>query len=372
MPLFKRKKDKVRKPEKIDLTPIVVDNGSGITKVGYAGDSSPRTAFPTILGKGLRQDSYVGSDAQNSRDVQSIRYPIKRGIITNFDDMEKIWRHTFDNDLHASCWECSILLSEPVHNPKADREKILTIMFETFGFPSVSLTPAPALSLVSSGRLYGCVLECGDGLCQAVPVYSEYSLVNVAQRLEIGGADLTSRVTKLLNERGFSTSSMTPEDFRGIKEKLCYVAQNFDEEVRNNPEPKSYELPDGQSISVGNERFLCPEALFQPNLLGVSGEGVHKLLYNTILKCDADLRKPFFSTITLTGGSTEFPGFVDRITKEITGRVPTAKIDAPADRANAAFIGGSIMASLKSAANQYVSKEGYEEIGPQLVHQICL
>merc|ERR1712193_367532 len=225
---------------------VVLDGGSGMVKAGVSGDDAPRAVFPSIVGRpkhagimvGMNQkDSYVADEAQSKRGVLTLNYPVEHGIITNWDDMEKIWHHTFYNELRVAPEEHPVLLTEAPLNPKANREKMTQIMFETFNTPAMYVAIQAVLSLYASGRTTGIV--------------------------------------------------------RDIKEKLCYVALDFEQEMataaNSSSLEKSYELPDGQVITIGNERFRCPESLFQPSFLGMESAGIHETTYNSIMKCDVDI-----------------------------------------------------------------------------------
>eukprot|EP00274_Cyanoptyche_gloeocystis_P008289 CAMPEP_0196655176 /NCGR_PEP_ID=MMETSP1086-20130531/4918_1 /TAXON_ID=77921 /ORGANISM="Cyanoptyche gloeocystis , Strain SAG4.97" /LENGTH=374 /DNA_ID=CAMNT_0041987337 /DNA_START=198 /DNA_END=1322 /DNA_ORIENTATION=- len=365
---------------------VVIDNGTGMVKAGIAGEDAPRCVFSSVVGKprhpnvmiGIgKKDCFIGDEAQRNRGILALEFPMEHGIVTNWDDMEKIWHHTFYNELRVAPEEQPVLMTEAPMNPKKNREKMLSVMFEEFNVPAFYVSIQAVLSLYASGRTTGVVVDSGDGVTHIVPVYEGYALPHAIDRIDLAGRDLTDYLSRILTERGYLfQSSAELQIVRDIKEKTCYVAEDFEKELaRAGPTvEKEYELPDGQVVTVGTERFRCPEVLFAPELLGRDALGLHHSIYNCVNRCDVDVRRDLYSNIVLSGGTTMFPGIEARLAKEIAELAPMStkvKIVAQPERKYAVWIGGSILATLQSFHHSWITQDEYHEHGPSIVHRKC-
>jgi len=357
-------------------TTAVFDNGSAWMSVGFAGHDAPQSIFPTIFGRRKDgQNEYVGDEAMSKRWILNIKYPIERGIVTSWDIMEKIWHHAFHHELGILPEETCVLLTEPPMNLKGMREKTSEIMFEKFNTPAMLFQSQTLLSLYAAGRVSGVVVQSGYEVSYIDPIYESVPIPDTAGRLNLAGRDLTDYLATILKENGVWEEADAHPIIRDIKEKLAYCAQDFDSEISAaelSQNVQQYELPDGQVINIKAERIQCPEPLFQPTLIKNEGKGIHQLTLDSIKNCDEDIKIELYSNIVLSGGSTMFRGFDTRLSKEITALAPSAvtvKVIAPVERKYSAWIGGSVLACLNATQEIWITKDEYNEAGPQIVHR---
>lgn len=373
-------------------TAIVIDNGSGMVKAGFAGDDAPCCVFPSIIGTAKYKNTmnvdvdmdinkfYVGDEAQSKRGILRLRYPIEHGIITNWDDMEHIWEYTFNNQLRVNPMDHKVMLTEAPQNPKRNREKMMEIMFEKFSVSASYVAVQGVLSLYASGRTTGIVLDIGDGVTHTIPVFEGYSIPHAITRHDMAGRDVTDYLRRLLDDRGYRfTTSSEKEIVKDIKEKLCYCALNYEDEeslYKKRNMTRNYRLPDGNVITLNEEMFKAPEILFDPDLFGKETPGIHEAVHYSIQKADMDVRKDLYSNIVLSGGTTMIKMLDKRLEKELNfmkpAKMSNVKIIAPIERKYSVWLGGSILSSLETFDKAWIYKKEYEESGVSIIHQRCM
>uniref|UniRef100_A0A8C6MFI5 Actin related protein 1B n=1 Tax=Nothobranchius furzeri TaxID=105023 RepID=A0A8C6MFI5_NOTFU len=299
--------------------PVVIDNGSGVIKAGFAGDQIPKYCFPNYVGRpkhvrvmagALEGDLFIGPKAEEHRGLLSVRYPMEHGIVKDWNDMERIWQYVYSKEqLQTFSEEHPVLLTEAPLNPSKNREKAAEIFFETFNVPALFISMQAVLSLYASGRTTGVVLDSGDGVTHVVPIYEGFAIPHSIMRVDIAGRDVSRYLRLLLRKEGYNfNTSAEFEVVRTIKERACYLSLNPQKDETLETEKVQYVLPDGSPLNIGPARFRAPELLFRPDLIGDESSGIHEVLAYAIQKSDMDLRRTLFSTIVLCGGSTLIKG----------------------------------------------------------------
>lgn len=245
-------------------------------------------------------------------------------------------------------------------NPRTNRDTAAQILFETFNVPALYTSIQAVLSLYASGRTTGVVLDSGDGVSHAVPVYEGFSIPSSIRRIDVAGRDVTEHLQLLLRKAGYVFhTSAEKEVVRQIKETTTYIAPDPRREERDwisstgrmDGKSVEYVLPDGNKLKIGTERFRAPEILFDPEIIGLEYPGIHQIVVDAINRTDMDLRKSLYANIVLSGGSTLTKGFGDRLLHEVQRlavKDMRIKIFAPPERKYSTWIGGSILAGLST------------------------
>ncbi|BBN19194.1 actin-like protein 6A [Marchantia polymorpha subsp. ruderalis] len=397
-------------------------------KMGVDGDNNnavdPKTGKPVeAAAKKSTRKLYTGVQAMGyRRDHMEVVPALKDGLINDWEVVESIWDHTLRERLMIDPKEHPMLLAEPSFNTPQHREKIVELMFEKYQIPALFLAKNAVLTSFASGRATSLVVDCGGGSTTVAAVHDGYVLQKAIVRSPIGGEFLTDCMLKALEGRGiairprysFKRKEVRPGEFEltnvdfpnttesyrryiqraiaaDVKESVCRVPDGlFEESSYANIPTTPYELPDGQTIEVGADRFKIPDLMFNPALVqtipgmekftteaGASVKGLPQMVIESINKCDVDIRRELFSSILLAGGTAAMQQMKERLEKDLIEEAPQAarvKVLASGnaiERRFSVWIGGSILASLGSFQQMWLSKSEFEEHGASYVHRKC-
>lgn len=365
----------------------------------------------------------TGHEQASYREGQEIMTPVQHGLIMDWDAVETIWDYAFKNRLRSDPRNHPIVMAEPVYNTQSRREKTVELAFESLQTPAFFLAKDAVLSAFSQGRPTALVVSSGAGATTVVPVYDGYVLHKSTFKTKIAGDSVDALVDRLVFAPkgvtdippGFewkrhplphntSAVSRVPlpapatasfrayaqhQVLRALKEDLCRCHdQAFDTEVYARIPARPFLLPDGNVLDVGVERMVVGEALFDP-ALGLGQEvvedldagfvfpGLHKMVCNAVDLCDVDVRRDMYNSIILTGGNTLMKDVHVRLSKEVNAMLPMglkAKVSVPsvtAERLFSTWIGGSVLTTLGTFHQLWLSKEEYEEFGASIVLRKC-
>ena len=317
---------------------IVVYMDSFVIQAGFAGDDAPKVVLPNV------------ENVSNDKDNAS--YPIQDGKVVDIAQCEKILGHIF-SELKIDPKEHSVLLAYPSNFTKESIEKITKIFFEKFQVPAFWTASYVELILYTTPGSYVALVVCMDNNGVFVNAVNEYSIL-AAKKIPITSKHLNNYLKQLLEKKGYQFTKQQSEIIEKIKNKYCYVSLNFDSEMKaaknSSSLSKTYPLDDGQTIEIKEERFIVPEAFFQPKLLGIDAQGVHEVIQEVINKCNKKFRKKLYRKIIVAGSESMYPGLGDRIEYGFykANKKLKAKVVAIPERKYSIWIGGSILASLST------------------------
>ena len=360
---------------------VVITPGSSYCRAGFSGENTPRVTVPSIVGTSANQTTpgantwYCGREALAKRSELNIHSAIEHGIVTNWDRFQRLLHHVFYKELKVEPEGSAVMLSEAPIGPKANREKTTQIMFETFNVRALFVRLDMVLSLIGSGRTTGTVISSGGSKTHIVPIYEGYWLPHAVLRIDKGGDYVTDKLIKLLSLKGYSLSVADWVSIDKMKESLAYVAEDYERElILTNSTEETYSLPDGRVVAVGKERIQCTESLFNPQIDGIESSGIADGIYQSIMKCDLDIRKMMYGNLVLSGGNTILKGMEPRVERELAKVVPRAtpvNLISPPEREQLDWFGGALLSSQPAAMHSWITKDDYDEGGPSVVHRHC-
>lgn len=324
-----------------------------------------------MLGRRMpKSDGWMDKYALENSDILSLGHPIQHGNILDWNDYSRILHQSFYNFLRAAPEEHPVIITDSPLKNYQTRAKIAEVVFEDYQPPLLFIASSSPLALLSTGRTTGLVLECG-ATTFSVPIYEGHALPLGTLRTHLGGGTLTQYLMQRLNEKGKHNlhTSKDRESIRELKEKICFVANDSQE----NFPAVAYVLPDGRTVSVGEERYRSAEILLRPSIISAECPGLLQLLLESISRTDAELEKELCSNVMLCGGSTLFPGILPRLNNELVNLAPNTNIHitVPENRQNSVWIGGAMFSSLSTIERTFVSAEEYKEHGARIVTAKC-
>lgn len=411
---------------------IVIDIGHGSIRAGFAGEDQPKADIPSMIGvmntKSDIQDGHeekkyfidTTSIAPARKDLELTSF-LNDGMIEDWDLFDKMLEYIYDKHIHSDSQLHPILISEAPWNIRAKREKITELMFEKYKVPAFFLVKNAMLAAFANGRSTGLVLDSGASHTSAVPVQDGYVLQQAIVRQPFGGDYITQLCRQYFEHKGVE---IVPPQFIASKEvvkrmdtpkwtkkknipqvtkswndyAIKKVLQDYqssilqvstdaayEKEIAEAYPSVHYEFPNGYNFESSYERFLIPEKLFNPH---ETGEGVPdtsdmmdmaQLVTTSVGMCDIDLRPALYGTVIVTGGNTLITGFTDRLQLDLSSRTPPSmrlklihsSASQPVERRFGAWIGGSILASLGTFQQMWISKQEYEEVGKSQVDRKC-
>lgn len=360
---------------------LVVTLGSYTCRAGFSCENKPRSVIRTAIGTcktpGSKQVKYYGNEAICRQTELYKHHFIEHGIITNSDFWAEFIHHVLYNELKVAPEEHAMMLSEIPIGPKANRERVTQILFETFNIGALHVKLDMVLSMIASGRVTGIAVSCGASVTHVVPVLTGYALPHAILRIDLGGNDVTSQLATLLSERGYDVSSSADrEAVNEMKHKLAYVSQDLEGELAqaSSSTEETYSLPDGRVVKVGTEKYRCTEILMNPSLIGRESDGITESTFNSLMKSDIDIRKQLYGNVLLTGGNSMIKGMDTRIGTGLKmlapKRFPVDIISLP-DKDLMAWVGGSILSCLPENRSGWVTKGEYDDSGPAIIHRKC-
>lgn len=404
----------------MDLPACVIDNGTGYTKMGFAGNSEPQYIVPSAIA--VKESAKVGGNVNvRNRSIDdldffigdealqkpnySTKYPIRHGMVEDWDLMEKFWEQCIFKYLRAEPEDHYFLLTEPPLNLPENREYTAEIMFESFNVPGIYIAVQAVLAIaaswttrdVGSRTLTGCVVDSGDGVTHVIPVVDGYVIGSCIKHIPIAGRDITFFIQQLLRER---EQGIPPEQSmevaKAIKERYSYVCPDIVTEFKKyDTDPskwlKKYEgineiTKKEFGIDVGYERFLGPEIFFHPEFCNADYRTPISEVVDTVISgCPIDTRRGLYKNIVLSGGSTMFKDFGRRLGRDIKrtvnyrlklseelsgGKLKPTPIETNVVSHHmqryAVWFGGSLLASTPEFYEVCHTKAQYDEYGPSI------
>ncbi|XP_008566427.1 PREDICTED: actin-like protein 10 [Galeopterus variegatus] len=373
---------RMRGPPLLGRVAVVVDQGSGFTKAGFAGEKQPRIVLKSSsLVPSWDRPVLPGAPGCELAGGVARAHPIKHGVVVDWEALEGLWERLLVGGLRVCPEQWPVLVSDSPSAPPADRERVAELLFEALAVPACHMASTAMLALCSAGALSGLAVEAGAGVCHATPIYAGHSWHKATFRQDVAGTTLSRYLRDLLVAACpyLGQRALPRKDITQLKKRCCYVSLDFEGDLCDpaRHHPASFCMGNGCSVCLSSERFRCPEPIFQPGLLGQAEPGLPTLAFRALQKMPTTLQTRLANAVVLAGGSTLFPGFVERLDMELEAQCQRhgymalrPRLVAKPGRGCAVWTGGSMVASLHSFRCHWMTRAMYQECGSRLVHDV--
>ncbi|XP_045689045.1 actin-like protein 10 [Phyllostomus hastatus] len=361
---------------------VVVDQGSGFTKAGFAGENQPRLVLKSSsLVPSWDRPVLPGAPGCELAGGVARAHPIKHGVVVDWEALEGLWERLLVGGLRVCPEQWPVLVSDSPTAPPSNRERVAELLFEALAVPACHMASTGFLALCSTGAFSGLAVEAGAGVCHATPIYAGHSWHKATFRLEVAGTTLSRYLRDLLVAAcpDLLLRTVPRKAITQLKKRCCYVSLDFEGDLHNpaRHHPTSFCLGNGCSVCLSSERFRCPEPIFQPGLLGHTEPGLPTLAFWALQSVPGTLRRRLADTVVLAGGSTLFPGFTERLERELEAQCRQngcgalqPHLVAKPGRGTAVWTGGSMVASFHNFQRHWMTRAMYQECGSRLVHKV--
>lgn len=388
--------------ESKELPHIVIDLGSDTIKCGFNCESVPRFEIPNVIGRYKKNTislinssdkCFCGDDALYNASTLDIKYP-KIENNGKFDieddglkDIESLFSYIFENKFNVNQESYNVFIIDSLYTPLKERDAIARILFEKFRLYNIHFEPQSIMSLYSTSKTSGIIVNSGEIETEIVPIYEGYIIPVGISSYPLGGRDLTKSFQKTYKNI-FDINRVNNHVWMAKKIKEAFSELLPDKEAysklisQKDSDKKEFILPDGNIIEIGNERFTIPEIIFNPQLIDLDTKNLPELIFDSIKKCDISTRKELFNNIILVGGNTIINGFSDRFKNEFESIInsnqdQTAsseqkrsyKIHETKERKYSAWIGASGICSLSDFFDKWINRNTYFEKGEKVFEQ---
>ncbi|XP_063893018.1 actin isoform X2 [Helicoverpa armigera] len=357
---------------------VVIDNGSYNIKAGFACDNHPVSIFRTAVGrpkflKGTYgrtpYEVYVGEDAVARVDELDLNYPVVKGRITHWDDMERVWHHIYYRELKAAPEDRAVLLSCAPATTMKDKIKCCEIFFDTLNAPELCIKQQSVLAIFGSGHTTGLSVDLGHDITEINPIY-EGGAVNYANMLSnIAGEEVSDYIRESFRKRQLDLGKDMESVISHIRKECSYVTENVS--CTRQDYTKKYKLPCGTEIDVSEEAFMAGELFFQPDLVldrKLEGFSLPDAIMTATLKCDNEVQDELYNAVVIHGGMANIRGMHKRLTTELSTRSgKQVNVLYSSEPYAVPWLGGAVFAGMEGCGKVWVLKREFEEQGERIV-----